>query len=187
MILRKESMSEHISPVSKIPYTLIFSKRKTLTLRIGKENAVQVLAPMRLSIPRINTFVDNKSEWIRSKQRESIERELLPVLSDEQKKMYGDQIRKKAVSFLDTYVGMKPNKVYIRFSSSRWGTCSSLGNISLNGYLALLPDDLFLYVILHELTHLEHMNHGREFWLTLSQKIDQPKTYRDRLANYRLP
>jgi len=187
MILRKETMSEHISPVSKIPYTLIFSKRKTLTLRIGKENAVQVLAPMRLSISRIDAFVDNKSKWIQCKQRESVERELLPVLSDEQKKIYGDLLRKKAACFLDTYVGMKPNKVYIRFSSSRWGTCSSLGNISLNGYLALLPDDLFLYVILHELTHLEHMNHGREFWLTLSHKIDQPKTYRDRLANYRLP
>ncbi len=187
MILRKEIISEHISRVSKIPYTIIFSKRKTLTLRIAHENTVQVLAPLCLSMRRIDVFVDSKSNWILCKQKESIERERLPVLSDAQKKIYGDLLRKKATHFLDTYVGKKPNKVYIRFSSSRWGTCSSLGNISLNGYLALLPDDLFMYVILHELTHLEHMNHGREFWLTLSHKIDQPKTYRDRLGNYMLP
>lgn len=187
MDLSGGARSEHISPITRIPYTLIRSRRKTLALKIGKDNGIQVCAPIHLGIRRIETFVDSKAKWISSKLSESGNRVVLPELSDAQKKAYRALLRKKTEAFLAAYIGIKPRKIFIRYASSRWGTCSSLGNISLNGYLALLPDDIFTYVLLHELTHLEHMNHGRDFWTALSNKIDQPQTYRARLANYRLP
>lgn len=56
------------------------------------------------------------------------------------------------------------NKVSIRDQKSRWGSCSSKGNISLNWRVALMPLDVGNYIIAHEFGHLRHMNHSAQFW-----------------------
>ena len=56
------------------------------------------------------------------------------------------------------------NKASIRHQKRRLGSCSSIGNISLNAVLILFDHALIDYVILHELTHVLHMNHSRAFW-----------------------
>ena len=64
--------------------------------------------------------------------------------------------------------GLQYQKVGIRKSGTRWGSCSSKGNISLSLYLMLLPPHLQDYVMQHELTHLVEMNHGPRFWALLN-------------------
>jgi len=54
--------------------------------------------------------------------------------------------------------------VSIRLQKTRWGSCSMRGNISLNAKLLLLPPDVVRYVLVHELSHLKHMNHSATFW-----------------------
>jgi predicted metal-dependent hydrolase len=51
---------------------------------------------------------------------------------------------------------------------TRWGSCSSKNNISLNSSLVFLPEALIRYVCLHELVHTIHKNHGRVFWEALT-------------------
>ncbi|MDQ6951597.1 MAG: SprT family zinc-dependent metalloprotease [Mariprofundales bacterium] len=65
--------------------------------------------------------------------------------------------------------GLRPAKVTIRRQRSRWGSCSSKGNISLNAKLMLLPPELVESVMLHELAHLRHLNHAPEYWAFLAQ------------------
>ncbi len=59
--------------------------------------------------------------------------------------------------------GFQYNKVFIKNNVSNWGSCSSLKNINLNLRLVTLPQELQDYVMLHELCHLQYLNHGRAF------------------------
>lgn len=84
--------------------------------------------------------------------------------------------RKEASKYLPTRVkklalehGFTYQKVFIKNLKSKWGSCSSLGNINLNLRLMTLPDHLIDYIILHELTHTKEMNHGPNFWAKLDE------------------
>ena len=71
------------------------------------------------------------------------------------------------VSEIASFLRLKISKVGIRNQKSRWGSCSDLGNISLNWRLLLLKPHLHDYIILHELAHLSEMNHSDRFWSVL--------------------
>ncbi|HKI60046.1 MAG TPA: SprT family zinc-dependent metalloprotease [Mariprofundaceae bacterium] len=60
--------------------------------------------------------------------------------------------------------GYRYRKVTIRLQKCRWGSCSRVGDISLNAKLLFLPPHLVRYVMLHELAHLKHLNHSSQFW-----------------------
>lgn len=68
--------------------------------------------------------------------------------------------------------GFKFSKVTIRKSVTRWGSCSSKNNISLSLHLMKLPATLIDYILLHELCHTVHKNHGPKFWELLNLKSD---------------
>lgn len=62
-----------------------------------------------------------------------------------------------------------PKHISLRDTSSRWGSCSSNGNISFSWRLAFAPYEVMRYVVMHELAHREHMDHSPEFWATVSK------------------
>ena len=83
-------------------------------------------------------------------------------------------VRNYANDYLDTTLrtlatdyGFSYAKLTIRQQRSRWGSCTTRGNISLNRCLVFLPEPLSRHVLLHELAHTRHCNHGPGFWKTL--------------------
>ena len=57
-----------------------------------------------------------------------------------------------------------PSKIIIKDQKSRWGSCNSKKEVRLNWRLILMPYDVMDYIIIHELCHLKHMNHSKDFW-----------------------
>ena len=81
----------------------------------------------------------------------------------------------KVSTFARQY-GLRYNRVVIKDVSTRWGSCSSLGNINLSLWLLLVPEDLVDYVVKHELAHLNEMNHGPRFWAEVDHMTGGPGT-----------
>ena len=71
--------------------------------------------------------------------------------------------------------GFSPGRVSVRNQKTRWGSCSSTGAISLNWRLVQVPTFVRDYVILHELVHLDHLNHSSRFWKRLAKACPNHK------------
>ena len=78
----------------------------------------------------------------------------------------------------------KPNRVFIWKQKTKWGSCSSKGNITLNLKLVCLPEHMVRYVVFHELTHLKFKGHSREFWRTISMEFPNHKELEQELYKY---
>lgn len=74
--------------------------------------------------------------------------------------------------------------VTIRDQKTRWGSCSSRGTLSFNYRLIFAPPQILDYVVVHELCHLTHMNHSREFWRMVESVMPDYKIHRQWLREH---
>lgn len=81
--------------------------------------------------------------------------------------------------------GINYRSFKVKRLSSRWGSCSSKGDITLNYFLIQLPWALIDYVIIHELVHIVHHNHSRQFWQTVEEISSDYKALRKEIKSYR--
>ena len=70
------------------------------------------------------------------------------------------------------------NRIAIREVRSRWGSCSHRGNLSYSWRLIFAPEAVANYVCAHEVSHLKHMNHSREFWKTVESICEDYKSHK---------
>lgn len=80
--------------------------------------------------------------------------------------------------------GYEYSRLRLSHANTRWGSCSSNGTISLNIGLMQLPEPLIDYVILHELAHLNHMNHSKDFWDEVKKHDPNFKSHVAKLKKY---
>ena len=84
------------------------------------------------------------------------------------------------------FFGVSLKKVFIKNSRTRWGSCSSKGNLNFNYRLALIEPELVDYVVVHELCHLKHFNHSPLFWAEVARAVPNWKLLRKRLRTIKL-
>ncbi len=85
------------------------------------------------------------------------------------------------IAHLNQYYQVPIRKVFIKNHRSRWGSCSSKGNLNFNYRVALLPQELVDYVVAHELCHLKEFNHSQKFWELVAQTVPAHKELRRQL------
>ena len=164
------------TPIGKsdIKIEIIRSSRKTLAIEIRPDMRVIVRAPHRVPSSYIEQFISDRADWIvehlrRMEQKNRQCNDALPV-----KKLSNNDIKKLAdkactciperVAHFAPLVGVTYGRITIRNQRTRWGSCSSSGNLNFNCLLMLTPPEVIDYVVVHELCHRKEMNHSGRFW-----------------------
>lgn len=147
------------------------SKRKSAAIKITADMQIVVFVPLYVSDNEIERMVISKSKWIDEhmlKVQSTIdERSKLEKITFEQVKELEDQAVEyipKRVKYYAEKENFIYNKITIKNLVSRWGSCSTKGNLNFNCLLMLTPDYVIDYIVVHELCHLREMNHSEKFW-----------------------
>ncbi|MBR3767700.1 MAG: M48 family metallopeptidase [Clostridia bacterium] len=149
-------------------YETVFSKRKTLAITVKPDGSVVVRAPFGTSKKRIEEAVNKNSQWIeKTKQKMNSHSENFREASPEEEKA----LRKKAkeilpekVDYFSSLIGVKPIRITVTGAKTRFGSCSGKNAISFSFYLMRFPEEAIDYVVVHELCHILHHNHSKEFY-----------------------
>lgn len=151
--------------------SLIYSARRTISLEIKPDGIVYIKAPRGTRDAVIRDFVKKHESWI-DRNLEKLEKKKkeygnIEKLSEEEVK----ELAKKACEVIPERVkhyagliGVSYGRITIRNQSTRWGSCSSKGNLNFNCLLMLTPPEVIDSVIIHELCHRKEMNHSKRFY-----------------------
>lgn len=154
-------------------YEIIYSSRKTLALQITPEGRVIVRAPKRCPRSYINAFVREKEQWVEKHLRKIQEQAKVrtdvrrPTMSEKDRARYigiARDIFTRKTEYYARIMGISYGRIAIREQKTRWGSCSSKGNLNFNWRLILAPEEVLDYVVVHELAHRREMNHSKAFY-----------------------
>lgn len=149
-------------------FELIRSDRRTIAIQI-KRGRVIVRAPLRMSKAEIERFVASKADWINkhlevAKQHQSVSVQPFTATEIQQLADAALQDIPQRVQKYAAIIGVTVGRITIRNQKTRWGSCSSKGNLNFNCLLMLCPEEVRDYVVVHELCHRKELNHSPRFW-----------------------
>ena len=142
------------------------SNRRTLSLEVTHDARVLVRAPLFVSRAEIERFVMSKRTWIEKSLQKVMDRQ-------DEKNKSGTQL-----------VGVTYGRITIRTQKTRWGSCSSQGNLNFNSLLLFAPEAVQDYVVVHELCHRKEMNHSKRFWREVAKVVPDYKVHKKWLKDY---
>ena len=151
-------------------FEVIRSNRKSMAVEI-KLNKLIIRAPMQATNADINAFMLKNKAWIEKHlPKAQVQQQAVASV----KKLTADEIRKLAdkaleviperVKYFAPLVGVTYGRITIRNQRSKWGSCSSKGNLNFNCLLMLAPPEVIDSVVVHELCHRKEMNHSDRFY-----------------------
>lgn len=162
-------------------------RAKHINLSVKPFHGVRVAVPLRVSLRQAETVARSKTDWIKKHQSRAAKIEQKALRFNAGNKIDAATARSAIIKRLGELAeanGFDYGDVSIRNQKTRWGSCSSNHNISLNIQIAQLPPRLMDYIILHELVHTRIRNHGVRFWKELDKLIHDPKHLDRELNEY---
>ena len=160
---------------------LIRARRKTLSIRITQEGNLEIRAPLGMPKGEIEAFLKEKAQWIethRAKVLAEYAQGQEAPLGEEEILTLAEQMRQRLPEKLNRHgasMGVTFGRVTIRCQQTRWGSCSSRGNLNFNCLLMLAPEEVLDYVVVHELAHRKQMNHLALFWREVERECPDYK------------
>ena len=163
---------------------IIRSSRRTLSLQVKNDGQVIVRAPKHVTLQEIAAFVRKNSAWLH-KHLEKVRKEkelnaaspVQPLTMEDIQKLADEALRviPGRVAHFAPLVGVTYGRITVRNQRTRWGSCSSKGNLNFNCLLMLAPPGILDYVVVHELCHRKVMNHSPKFWAEVAKVMPDYK------------
>lgn len=164
------------------------ARRVSVTIRSSL--GVRVAVPARVSFDEARRLTTAKRFWIRrtlarverarGRCREAV------IAAGQLDKRAARALLEPRLAELATEHGFTCPGLSVGTQSTLWGSASPSGRVQLNAHLAVLPQELADYVIIHELVHTRVRGHGRAFWTELAQHVSDVRGCRARLREYSL-
>lgn len=190
----------HISSVKKkikikgknIEYVLRRRRgSRSVRLSVYPDGAFVVTAPKWYPVYIITRFLEEKANWIFDKLGQVDFVELANKKKAESGK-YKEQkelarlIITERIKFFNRYYNFEYQRVSIKNQKTCWGSCSRRGNLNFNYKVASLPEELRDYVVVHELCHLQELNHSKRFWDLVKIVVPEYRVLRKKLKNTKI-
>ena len=173
-----------------ITYQWIRSRRKMIAIQIDREGQVIVRTPYGITKRQVEEFLDEKKDWIlQTRQRvEKRKTEQIPISEEVRREGIerAKRIFPERTAYFAKRMGVDYGRITIREQKTRWGSCSSKGNLNFNWKLVLLAPELLDYVVVHELAHRREMNHSKNFWKIVEAELPDYRERRRRLKECRI-
>jgi len=172
-----------------ITYTLKKSARaRRLKIVITPNGQVTVTIPLHTSEKNAEKFIAKQTPWILKGLAQMQKRKPTARLTNDHKefvtcKRDAHYLVKKLIEEQNKYYQFPFSSVKIKKTTTRWGSCSSKGNLNFNYHIVHLPLPLAEYLVVHELCHLKEHNHSHRFWKLVSQVIPDYKERRKQLRH----
>lgn len=151
-------------------YEVIRSNRKTMRIEINRGKLI-VRVPMGATEKEIKALLDKYKGWIETHLAKAEERQreigdVKPLTMDEIRALADKALAyiPGRVRYYAPLIGVTYGRITIRNQRSRWGSCSSKGNLNFNCLLMLAPPEVIDSVVVHELCHRKEMNHSERFY-----------------------
>ncbi|KEJ03600.1 M48 family metallopeptidase [Clostridium botulinum] len=211
----------------RFQYILKTKKRKTISIKIGKEFIIEVTAPLGTNEYTIEQVLKKEEKWIIEKIKKLKEVENFNgyyylgelyylkikevkslyfklevdsnkfmvyinsgilkekrevIIKDNLEKFYKKQavkVLKERTDYYSNILKVAPKNIVVKNQKTLWGSCSSKGNINYNYKIVMAPLKILDYIVVHELCHLVHMNHSKDFWHLVESIIPDFKERRN--------
>lgn len=148
---------------------------RRMSIRVHPVKGITVSVPYIVPYAAAMLFFKARRDWVLETVSRQKERYTdTPLLTDSEIESIRKQAKEQLpvrLAILAQRYGFVYNKVTIKHNATNWGSCSSKGNINLNLNIIRLPEVLRDYVLLHELCHLRHQDHGEAFHLLLEHLL----------------
>lgn len=178
----------------EIQLEIIRSERKSVGIEISKDERAVIRIPYWLKDTELKDIINKRKAWIIDKcqgvkEAEEAKTSTGAIAPDKLTNEELEQIKAKFLEKVNHYskvMGVSVNKITIRNQKTRWGSCSSKGNLNFNYQLYYMPEELMDYVVIHELSHRRYMDHSEKFWSEVERYCPDYEKRRNSLKKYSL-
>ena len=151
---------------------IIKSNRKTLSLSVDDDMCAVVKSPYFVTNREINAFVSKNEAWLENAiERKKKKFEKYDISDDEKNRLIilAKEYLPERVDYYSRLMNVKPTGIKITSAKKRFGSCSGINSICFSYYLMLYPKEAVDYVVVHELAHIRHHNHSKDFYSFVSE------------------
>ncbi|MDO8240365.1 MAG: M48 family metallopeptidase [Candidatus Moranbacteria bacterium] len=160
---------------------------KSVKLAVYADGRFVVSAPKWYPMYIVKKFIEEKSQWIFERVKD-IDFDLIGQKQKAESADYKKSVKlaraiiHARLEFFNCHYNFQYNRVAIKNQKTCWGSCSQKANLNFNYKIINLPDEMRDYVIVHELCHLQELNHSKRFWNLVSQTVPNYRTLRRKLT-----